>query len=555
METITIIVDGKNYSVEKGKHLLGVLRDLGITVPALCYHPDFAPEENCRLCLVEVNGKITTSCNALTKEGMIVSTNTDEIVRLRKTNAELLIANYEGPNETFTRTLLKEISCSAGVCETSKLKPRKTTRGKFHFGNILDYDLKKCVDCRNCIKACQAQGVCAVTIKNYGFKEEITKRDNRYCVFCGQCLAHCPAGAISINPVMYDTASALLQKKENRPVMVAQIAPAVRAAIGEAFGLPYGTIATEQLTEALKKLGFDYVFDTAVAADLTTVEEAKELVKQIRTKEKLPMLTSCCPGWVRYLGVYFPKLLPHLTTVHSPQMIMGGLIKWQWAANMGIAKENVHVVSIMPCLAKKWEAERPEFEIDGIKRVDSVLTTVEIARMIKEKGIDLASLKGVPMDDPLGNPTGSGIIFGASGGVMVAALRSAFFLLTGKNPEIMEFEEIKKLDGYKTMMVKAPGLTLRVAAIDGLGNVGKIIAKLKDFDYIEVMACRGGCIGGGGQPVPVNDEIRKKRAASLFSIDQKTAIRFAHDNPTVKALYEKFLTTDEIIHKICHYKV
>ncbi len=554
METITITVNNKQYKTEKGKQLLGMLRDLNINVPALCYHPDFGPEENCRLCLVEINGKITTSCNAVTKEGMVVNTDTEEILALRKTNAELLIANYEGTNENFAKTLLKEISCTARVCETSKMKPRKTSRGKFHFGDILDFDLKKCVDCRNCIKACQAQGVCAITIKNYGFKEEITKRDNRFCVFCGQCLAHCPSGAISVNPTMYNTVTELLSRKDKKPVMVAQIAPAVRAAIGEAFGLPYGTIATEQLTESLKKLGFDYVFDTAVAADLTTVEEAKELVKQIQTKENLPMFTSCCPGWVRYLGVYFPKLLPHLTTVHSPQMIMGGLIKWHWAAKKGIPKENIHVVSIMPCLAKKWESSRPEFTIDGIRRVDSVLTTVEIAKLIKEKNIDIPSLKGVPMDDPLGTPTGAGVIFGASGGVMVAALRSAFFLLTGKNPEILEFKEMKELDGYKTMIVNAPNLSLRVAAIDGLGNVGKIIAKLKDFDYIEVMACRGGCIGGGGQPVPVNDEIRKKRAASLFNIDQVATIRFAHDNPTVKALYNDFLTSDEIIHKICHYK-
>ena len=555
METITITINGTARTVEKNKQLLGVLKDMDINIPALCYHPDFGPEENCRLCLVEINGKITTSCNAVTTEDMIVRTDTEEILKLRKTNAELLIANYEGTNENFAKTLLKEISCTAGVCETSKMKPRKNTRGKFHFGDILDYDLKKCVDCRNCIKACQAQGVCAVTIKNYGFKEEITKRDNRYCVFCGQCLAHCPSGAISTNPAMYNNVTELLSRKDKKPVMVAQIAPAVRAAIGEAFGLPYGTVATEQLTESLKKLGFDYVFDTAVAADLTTVEEAKELVKQIQTKEKLPMLTSCCPGWVRYLGVYFPKLLPHLTTVHSPQMIMGGLIKWHWAAKKGIPKENIHVVSIMPCLAKKWESNRPEFAIDGIRRVDSVLTTVEIAKLIKEKGIHIPTLKGVPMDNPLGSPTGAGVIFGASGGVMVAALRSAFFLLTGKNPEILEFKEIKALDGYKTMTVHAPNLSLRVAAIDGLGNVGKIITKLKDFDYVEVMACRGGCIGGGGQPVPVNDEIRKKRAASLFTIDQTATIRFAHDNPSVKAIYTDFLTTDEIIHKICHYKI
>ncbi len=553
MEKITITVDGNGMQVTEGQQLLAALQEQGIKIPALCYHPDFEPEENCRLCLVEVNGKIVTSCSTRIKQGMVVQTNTEELLKLRKTNAELLIANYEGSDTSFRKTLLQEITCEAGVCHTSSLVPRKSKRGELHFRDILFYDLKKCVDCRNCVKACQTQSVCAVCVKNYGYREEISKRNDRYCVFCGQCLAHCPAGAISTNPIMATEVGTLLTKKDNKPVMVAQIAPAVRAAIGEEFGLPHGTIATEQLTESLKKIGFDYVFDVSVGADLTTVEEAKELVHRIQTKGKLPMFTSCCPGWVRYLGVYFPKLLPNLTTVHSPQIMMAGIIKWYWAKKMQIPKERVHVVSIMPCLAKKWESRRPEYQIDGINRIDNVLTTVEIARMIKEKGIDIAKLKGVPMDDPLGDPTGAGVIFGASGGVMVAALRSGFYLLTGKNPEILEFEKITTLDGYKTMEVSAPGLKLRVAAIDGLGNVGKIITKLNDFDYIEVMACRGGCIGGGGQPVPVNDNIRKKRAAALFSIDKNAPLRFAHDNPAIKILYKEFLTDEQTIHTICHY--
>lgn len=555
MEKITITVDGKKLQTEVGKQLLGVLREHGYSIPALCYHSDFEPEENCRLCLVEVNGKIVTSCNALTKDNMTVVTDTPEIRTLRKTNAELLIANYEGSSEEYAKSLLKNVACSAGICKKSAFTPRKSKRRTFKFRNILTYDLKKCVDCRNCIKACASQGVHAVCMKDYGYKEEVSKRNDRYCVFCGQCLAHCPAGAISTDPSMYNDVTAQLSKNTDKPVMVAQIAPAVRAAIGEPFGLPHGTVATEQLTEALKKIGFDYVFDTSVAADITTVEEAKELVQRIKNKGKLPMFTSCCPGWVRYLGVYYPKLLPHLTTVHSPQIMMAGIIKWYWAKKQGIPKERVHVVSIMPCLAKKWEARRPEYQIDGINRIDAVLTTVEIARLLKEKNIDITKLKGVPMDDPLGKPTGAGVIFGASGGVMVAALRSGFYYLTGKNPEMLEFEEITHLDGYKTMNVQAPGITLRIAALDGLGHVDKIIDKLNEFDYIEIMACRGGCIGGGGQPTPVDDAIRKKRAASLFSIDKSSSIRFAHDNPVVRELYKDFLTNEEIIHKICHYTV
>lgn len=554
METVTITVNGKTMKAEKGQQLLVFLRGQDIHIPALCYHSDFKTEENCRLCLVEVNGKIVTSCSTKIKEGMIVQTNTKEVKKLRRVNTELLLANYMGNANTLEHTLLGEIAKETGVALPTQLASRKKTQETLNFDNILTYDLTTCVDCRNCVKACQSQGVCAVTVNDYGYKEHIAKQTNRLCVYCGQCLTHCPSGTIAVNSSMYDEVKSLLTKKQNKPILVAQIAPAVRAAIGEVFGLPYGTIATEKLTESLKKLGFDYVFDTSVAADLTTIEEAKELVVRLQEKKNLPMFTSCCPGWVRYMQVYFPKLLPLLTTVYSPQMMMGGLMKTYWAKIKGIPKENIHVVSIMPCVAKKWEAQQPHNTIEGVKRIDTVLTTVEIANMMKEKGIDISHLKGVPMDSPLGEPTGAGVIFGASGGVMIAALRSAVFLLTGNNPELADFEEIKKLDGYKTMVVNTPLRPLHVAVIDGLGNVGKIITSLNTFDYIEIMACRGGCIGGGGQPTPVNDEIRQKRAQSLFQIDMNSPIRFAHDNPNVKTLYKEFLTNEKMIHTICHNK-
>lgn len=553
MAQVTITINEKPYEAEEGAQLLKTLRAFGFTIPALCYHPDFEPEENCRLCLVSVDGKIVTSCNATIKAGMKIFTDTEELHTLRRTNAELLIANYEGPDADFQKTLLATIAEETGA-KRKLFSPRKTDRKELHFGDILLYDLKKCVDCKNCVRACATQSVCAVCMKKYGYEEEIGKRDDRYCVFCGQCLAHCPAGAITTDKTMYTTVRTLLTKKTDRPVMVAQIAPAVRAAIGEAFGLPPGSILTGKLVTALKKIGFDYVFDTAVTADLTTMEEAKELVRRLQTKEKLPMFTSCCPGWVRYLGVYYPKLLPLLTSVHSPQIMMGGIIKWFWAKKMHIEKEHIHLVSIMPCLAKKWESSRPEFDIDGVRRVDSVLTTVEIAALLKESGItDIMALDETPMDDPLGRPSGAGVIFGASGGVMVSALRTGYYMLTGKNPELMAFDKITTLDGYKTMDVSAPGLTLHVAALDGLGNVPKIIPHLSEFDYIEVMACRGGCIGGGGQPTPVNDDIRKIRAQAIFGIDAHDTLRFAHENPAVKMLYDEFLTDEKIIHTICHY--
>jgi len=553
MAQVTITIDTKKYEAEEGVNLLVALRQLGLTVPSLCYHPDFDPEENCRLCLVSVNGKVTTSCNQKVKKDMIVETKTPELLKLRKTNAELLLANFQGSSKDLQSSRLGKIADECGCTLPITYKPRKIDRKSLVFGNIFSNNLNKCIDCRNCVKACQSQGICAIGVENYGYKETIAKKHDKFCVYCGQCLAHCPSGAITTNPKEQQEIEQLLTKKMNKPIMVAQIAPAVRAAIGEPFGLPHGTIATEQLTEALKKIGFDYVFDTSVAADLTTVEEAKELVHRIQNKGTLPLFTSCCPGWVRYLGVYYPELLPHLTTVHSPQIMMGGILKWHWAKKIRKNPQDIYVVSIMPCLAKKWEAQRPDYFIDGVRRVDAVLTTVEIADLLKKNNIDIAKLKGVPMDDPLGNPTGAGVIFGASGGVMVSALRTGYYLLTGKNPEILTFEKIIQLEGYKTMEVKAPGLTLRVAAVDGLGNVEKLIQHKNEFDYVEIMSCRGGCIGGGGQPVPVSDDIRKKRAQSLFSIDEDSPVRFAHESKAVQALYKEFLTSEEEIRRICHY--
>ena len=413
--------------------------------------------------------------------------------------------------------------------------------------------MKKCIDCRNCLKACASQSVSAVWLKNYGYKETIAKKDDRFCIYCGQCLAHCPTGAISTNKKGYRQVKSMLDNKNL--CKVAQIAPSIRVSIGEEFGLDYGRVTTEKIVSALKKAGFDYVFDTALAADITTIEEAKELLQRIESQEKLPLLTSCCPAWVRYLGVYYPKLLPFLTSVHSPQMIMGRLIKFYWAEKLKISKHKVRVISIMPCIAKKWESQRFDFRIDGLWPVDEVLTTVETAKLLKEKNIDFKKLKDLKMDHPLGKPTGAGVIYGASGGVMISALRTAYYLKTGKDVNLLKFDDIKTIDGFKTMKLDIGKTKINIAAIDGLGNFEKIYGHLDKFDYIEVMACRGGCVGGGGQPSPVNDIIRQKRRQSLFLLDKKAKLRYSYKNQIVKKIYKDFLTSEKITHQICHHEV
>lgn len=523
MEKIIIEVDGKKIEAEKGTNLLDVLLKNHFSIPHLCYHPDFEPEESCRMCLVEVNGRIKTSCGIKVVEGLIISTATDKIKRLRKTNA-LLIANS---------------------------RFRRQTREGFNFEGIINYNMKKCVDCSNCIRACSSQGVGAVKMSGYGFNQKVSKTENN-CVYCGQCLTHCPAGAISTNENEYKRISKILDDKDI--IKIAQIAPSIRVAIGEEFGIAHGEVVTGKLVAALKKVGFDYVFDTSFGADITTVEEAKELVIRLKKNENLPMFTSCCPGWVRYIQMYYPQLEPLLTTVLSPEIKMGNIIKHYFVKKIKADISKVKVISIMPCTAKKWEVKRKEFMVDGYYPVDDTLTTSETARLIKENNIDFKNLKGQSFDNPLGNASGAGIIFGATGGVMIAALRTAYFLITGKNPVNLNFRhEITSLEGLKVLNIELPGKTLRIAIIDGLGNFKSIVNRLQDFDYIEVMACPGGCIGGGGQPKPVNNKIRELRKKGLLRIDQELKKRLAHENPLVKKLYQEFLVDEATIKKYCHY--
>ena len=515
-----IEIDGKKFEASDEENLLQFLLKNKFPIPHLCYHLDYEPAEACRLCLVEVDGKIKTSCGIRIKDGMKIVTTSEKIKKLQMTNSRLIALS----------------------------KIRKQNRQKFNFDKIIEFDMTKCVDCGLCIRGCP---VSAIAFDGYGINQKVAPTKNP-CIDCGQCLVHCPASAISTDQNEF---SRIINNIKTKKIKIAQVAPAVRSSLGEIFGYPHEKMTGEKVASALKALGFNYVFDTSFGADFTTFEEAKELIERLKTGKKLPMFTSCCPGWINYLKFYQPELLPLLTSVLPPEIIMGNLIKHYFSQKISVLPKDIYLVSIMPCTAKKSEIRRKELMIDGVYPVDDVLTTVELGTLLKQKKIDFTNLKEMNFDHPLGEATGAGVIFGVTGGVMTAALRTAYYLLSGKNSDDLYFQkEITSLKGIKIFNLELLGKKLRIAIIDGLKNFYQIKDKLSDFDYIEVMVCPGGCIAGGGQPKPVNDLIRKKRRQVLLRIDEQKTIKTSHDNLFLKEVYKKFLTNEKIVHKYCHLR-
>ncbi len=428
---------------------------------------------------------------------------------------------------------------------------------KWKFGPCLIFDSSKCINCRNCIDVCQKQAVGFLEIKQreHLFQVIPSRDKNKDCIYCGQCIIHCPASAFEAVGEFEDVEKLLLDKDK---IVIFQFAPSIRTSIGEEFNLPCGSIITEKLVAGIKKLGVDKVFDVSVGADFTTVEEAKELITRLKNKKNLPMLTSCCPSWVKFVEFYEPEFIPNLTSVRSPHIILGGLIKTFWAEKEKIDPKKITVVSIMPCVSKKYEIQRKELKINGLKPVDYVLTTRELAYLFIKHKVGLKKIKPQKPDNPFGVPTGAGVIYGASGGVMESTLRTAYEKLTGKNLSKIEFKKTRGMQGIKKARVKINSRTVKIVVVNGIGNVKKILEELKEnpklYDYVEAMACFGGCIGGGGQPVPTDSKIRKQRAESLYRIDTKKEIRSAHKNPLVKKIYQDFFVSEEKIHFICHTK-
>lgn len=535
-----IKIDNKEYNFKPGETILQVARRHGLFIPALCYHPDFPIKSNCRLCLVEVvkNGKsqITSACSVPAIEGLEVFLDTARIKRLRRTNLELLFAEHVEKCPTcelrFNCPLLNLVKKYR--VKISRFAERKADRKTYNLGNIITIDGSKCIDCRLCLDACnKLQKLNCLTMKGRGAHQEIVPTNNP-CTYCGQCVTHCPVAAIQEKPE-HTKVSALL--KDKKKLVIAQFAPSIRAAIGEEFGMEYDDKMAGRVSAALKKLGFDYVFDVNLGADITTITEAEELVERLHNpKAVFPMMTSCCPAWVRYVETRHPELIPYLTSARSPHMHLGGMIKTYWAQEKKIDPKNIIIVSVMPCTAKKYEITRPEFKINNLAPVDHVITTREMAMMIKEAKINFVEIKPQATDLVWNNGSGAGAIYGVSGGVMESALRTAvWYLEKNKNLAKLEFKEVRGLSGVKESIVKVAGRNLRVAVVNGLGNIDKVLVRLKDFDYVEVMSCPGGCIGGGGQPFPVSNEVRLKRIQSLYSIDAKQTVRRAHENKEAMA--------------------
>jgi NADH-quinone oxidoreductase subunit G/NADP-reducing hydrogenase subunit HndD len=559
MKRIILQIDGKRIEAEEGQSILEIARGNGIFIPTLCHHPDLKEKSSCRMCLVEIKGRkgMQVSCSTKAEEGMEIMTDSPAIARARKTNLELMFVQHReecGDCVVSHNCQMLEYARRFMV-EINHLPDRKEDYPVYQFGPSLLFDSSKCIDCGNCTQMCRKQGINFLEKRQQDtfYQVKPSCDENRDCIYCGQCITHCPAGAFEAVGEFEDVETPLADRSKK---VIFQIAPAVRTSIGEEFGLEPGRNMLGEMAAALRKLGAYRVFDTSVAADVTTVEEARELVERIQGGATMPMFTSCCPAWVKYLEFYRPDYLPNLTTVRSPHVILGGIIKDYYAKKENIPVEDIIVVSVMPCVSKKYEITRPELWHDGIPPVDYVLTVRELARLFINHKLDLGKIKPEEMDEALGLATGAGVIYGASGGVMESALRTAYKELTGEELEKLDFESVRGLEGVKKAEVEIAGKKLRVAVVNGIANAQKLLGELGEdphaYDYVEVMACPGGCIGGGGQPVPVDKEIRRKRAQGLYAIDKEEKVRLAHQSPTVQKLYAEYLGEKEIAHRVCH---
>lgn len=554
---VNLTIDGHQVSVPQGVTILEAAKKAGIDIPTLCFLKDINEVGDCRICLVEVEGRrgFATSCIQKAEEGMIVHTNTPSVLEARKVVLDLIISNHKVECLTCTRSgncELQELAKQFNINEIQFQGEQKEHEIDDKSPSIVR-DFSKCVLCRRCVATCKKiQGVGAIDTINRGFESCIATVGNKSlndvnCTFCGQCIQNCPTGALHEK----DSTSEVWRKlKDENTYVVVQTAPAVRAALGEEFGMKIGTNVTGKMVTGLKRLGFDKVFDTNTGADFTIMEEANELIERLQNGGILPMITSCSPGWVKYIEMNYPDQLGHLSSCKSPHEMFGALIKTYYAEKEGIDPKNIFVVSVMPCIAKKFERQRTEMKNDGMFDVDAVLTTRELARMIKQANIEFTSLEDSEFDSPMGEATGAGAIFGTTGGVMEAALRTAQDTLTGKDLKEIDFKEVRGGKGIKKATVDIAGTEVKVVAASGLANAQKIMDEIKegkaDYQFVEIMACPGGCIMGGGQPIKTSKErmeidIRKLRADCLYSIDEKSTIRKSHENPVVKKIYKDFL--------------
>ena len=551
---VRLTIDGKAVSVQNGSTILQAARSAGIKIPTLCYLKDVNEIGACRVCVVEVEGNenLCSACNTQAEEGMVVYTNSPKVRSARRINVELILSNHN----TNCTSCVRNGNCTLqSLCRDLNITdiPFEVSYRKKNWDVTLPLirDTEKCVKCMRCISFCEkVQGLGVWDVVGTGPRVRVSFRNvksfaDTNCALCGQCITHCPVGALHERD---DTVRVMDAIADPNQIVIAQVAPAVRSAWGVDAGLSQHEATVGRMVTALKGLGFDYVFDTDFAADLTIMEEGSELLERLTHKDEYrwPMFTSCCPGWVRFVKHEFPDFLPNLSSAKSPQQMFGAVAKTYFAKQLGVDPSRITCVSIMPCVAKKYEADVPQVSDAGAGAdVDIVLTTREMARMLRSSGIFLDELGETMFDEPLGLGTGAGVIFGTTGGVMEAALRSAHYLVTGENPHPDAFSAVRGMEGWKERTVQVGDVSLKVAVASGLGNARKLLSAIKagtvQYDFVEIMACPGGCAGGGGQPITDGVELAAERGEVLRKLDAGAMIRFSHENPFVQKLYEEYL--------------
>ena len=551
---VNLTIDGRQIQVNDGSTILQAAQKLNIKIPTLCYHPDQAVKANCRICMVEVEGRkrLTPACATPVSEGMKVITNSQKIRKVRKNILELILSHHPQDCLKCARSgncELQTITQEMGYDREPRYSQANRGMGMDTSSPSITRDPSKCIACRRCEYACsQIQTVNALTKEHRGFNSVVTTSYNlplaeTVCVNCGQCLQACPVGALTVHDDRETVWQAIADPTKET---IAQVAPAVRITLGEALGENPGTISTGRLVTAMKQLGFDKVFDTDFSADLTIMEEATELLIRLQNGGTLPMITSCSPGWIKFCETFYPDLLPNLSSCKSPQGMFGALIKTYYPEINGKNHDNIYSVSVMPCTAKKFEAKRPELGRNGNPDVDAVLTVQELAKMIKSAGLDFQNMEETPFDDPFGLGSGAGEIFGVTGGVMEAALRTVYEVVTNEELVNVDFTTVRGFEGIKEATIQVGNLPVKVAVAHGLGNARILMDAIRngkaDYHFIEIMACPGGCIGGGGNPIK-NWQKMAYRYESVYQEDVNMPIRKSHKNPAIDMIYKEYLGT------------